>query len=294
VGAVAGLVPDVELQPNADRAVVGGYMIVQHDFSPTTRGRFDAEPLLTVASKNKDTGALEISTAMEVESQKRVFLAGRAKIIRDLRPESAASPFYIGGASADLWFAVSQDLRLGAGYRLQDRRAEDLSLKLTDTAPGAPAGIAPSPQYRGTDSQLDAQLEFRPARLVSSSAMAGLSKLEGVPQDGLFAREELTFGPFGASTTRFGVAYLYQSSAFDYHQPELFVSSSPIDRLRLVARYAVLADATFNRRIYGHSVYALGEARLSQIWAIGLTARVITGLDNPDSLHAFAYAGREF
>ncbi len=294
VGAVAGLVPDRELVPNADRAVAGGYVIVQQDFSSTLRGRFDVAPMVNVSSKQNDVGAAEVSTALELESQRRLFLAGRAKLIRDLRKETAKEPIYLGNVSGDLWFAVSSEIKLGGGYRRQDRRAEDLASQLVGVPPGAPAGTAAVVLSQGTDQQIDGQVDLRPGKTLTSSTMAGVSKLAGVKQDGLFAREELTFGPYGDASTRFGVAYLYQSAAFDYHQPEVFVASSPGDNLRLMARYAVLADARADRRLYGHSAYLLAEGRLTPVWSAGGTARYITIAEGPDTVHVFAWIGRDF
>ncbi len=294
VGAVAGLVPDRELVPNADRAVAGGYVIVQQDFSSTARARFDLAPMVNVSSNQNDVGAAEVSTALELESQRRLFVAGRAKLVRDLRKETAKEPIYLGNAAGDLWFAVSNEIKLGGGYRRQDRRAEDLASPLVGVPAGAPAGTAAVVLSQGIDQQIDGQVDLRPGKTLTSSTMAGVSKLAGVKEDGLFAREELAFGPYGQASTRFGVAYLYQSAAFDYHQPEVFVATSPGDNLRLLARYAVLADARANQRLYGHSAYLLAEGRLSPVWSAGGTGRYITIAEGPDSMHVFAWIGRDF
>lgn len=282
-GAIAGFVPDVALQPSTRRLVAGGYFVADRDLGATTRGRFDIEPLVTLHSDTRDVGALEIATSAEVETLERVFGTARARLVRDLRPESASSPIYLGHVSVDAQLALLRDLRVGAGYRRQDRRADDLATQ----------GSAAAPLQKLVDSQLDGQLDFRAGRLATST-MVGLNHLQDAPSDALFAREELTLGPLGASAVRVGVAYLYSGGAFDYHQPEVFFMASPGERVRLQARYALLADAAPGRRLYGHTGYAVADVRLGSGLVVGGNARYVTLEQAPDSLRALAYLGKDF
>ncbi len=282
-GAVAGFVPDVQLQPATRRFVAGGYFVADRDFGPTTRGRFDVEPLVTLHSDNRDVGAMEIVTSAEVETLERFFGTARARVVRDLRPESAGNPIYLGHLSVDAQLALMRELRVGAGYRRQDRRADDLATQ----------GSVTAPLQRLADSQLDGQLDWRSGRFATTT-MVGVSRLEDAPTDALFAREEITLGPFGGAAVRTGVAYLYSDGAFDYHQPEAFFMASPGERVRLHARYSFLADASPGRRIYGHTGYLVTDVRLSASLVIGANAQYITLEQAPDSLRALAYLGKDF
>ncbi len=282
-GAVAGFVPDVQLQPSTRRFVAGGYFVADREFGPTTRGRFDVEPLITLHSDNKDVGAMEIVTSAELETLERYFGTARARVVRDLRPESAGNPIYLGHLSVDAQVALVRDLRVGAGYRRQDRRAEDLATQ----------GSVAAPIQRLADSQLDGQIDWRTGRF-QTTTMVGLNRLEDAPTDAFFAREELALGPFGGSAVRTGVAYLYSKGAFDYHQPEAFLTASPGERVRLHARYSFLADAAPGRRLYGHTGYLVSDVRLSSSLVLGANARYITLEGAPDSLRALAYLGKDF